>query len=388
MTKVFVSGCFDVLHSGHVRFFEEAASYGDLYVSIGSDKTIQELKNRQTLYNENERLYMVSSLKFVHSAFIARGSGKLDFAEEIKEIKPDIFFVNVDGDSPEKRQFVESLGIRYVISQRTPKENLPVRSTTAIRTTLDQPKKEEPKQVPSAPSVDFNKMNYSLNRLTQKTDELYYADLLRDSTKGSMWLKDQAFSLYGWAANYSFIYLLFRILDKTNPQNILEMGLGQTTKVTSQYIAHKNPSASLTVCEHNQDWINHYKSELPQSEKIKILALGLEYFEYEGQQNDKYKDLEPLVQNQKFDLIIIDGPTGGGKNLPRSNIIDLVKGQYLANDFVIIFDDAERSGEQLTITKTKEVLKERSMEFIEFERKGLKAQHIITSKPKSFIQYL
>ena len=136
MTKVFVSGCFDVLHSGHVRFFEEAASYGDLYVSIGSDKTIEELKHRKTLYNENERLYMVSSLKFVHSAFIARGSGKLDFAEEIKQIKPDIFFVNSDGDSPEKRQFVESLGIRYVISQRIPKDDLPTRSTTAIRSDL------------------------------------------------------------------------------------------------------------------------------------------------------------------------------------------------------------------------------------------------------------
>ena len=31
MVKVFVSGCFDVLHSGHIRFFEEASQYGDLY---------------------------------------------------------------------------------------------------------------------------------------------------------------------------------------------------------------------------------------------------------------------------------------------------------------------------------------------------------------------
>ena len=46
MVKVFVSGCFDVLHSGHIRFFEEASQYGDLYVSIGSDKTVEELKKR------------------------------------------------------------------------------------------------------------------------------------------------------------------------------------------------------------------------------------------------------------------------------------------------------------------------------------------------------
>ena len=138
MTKVFVSGCFDVLHSGHIRFFEEAAQYGDLYVSIGSDKTVEELKHRKTLYNEDERLYMVSSLKFVHQAFIAQGSGKLDFASELQQIKPDIFFVNSDGDTPEKRQFVEKLGIRYIVSNRIPKDLLPARSTTAIRETLQK----------------------------------------------------------------------------------------------------------------------------------------------------------------------------------------------------------------------------------------------------------
>jgi cytidyltransferase-like protein len=138
MTKVFVSGCFDVLHSGHIRFFEEASQYGDLYVSIGSDKTVAELKNRPTLYNEMERLYMVSAICFVTKAFIAQGSGKLDFADEIKCIKPDIFFVNSDGDSIEKRQFIESLGIRYVVSNRIPKDLLPIRSTTSIRKILQK----------------------------------------------------------------------------------------------------------------------------------------------------------------------------------------------------------------------------------------------------------
>ena len=42
--RVFVSGCYDMLHSGHVAFFKEASAYGDLYVGIGSDRTIEELK--------------------------------------------------------------------------------------------------------------------------------------------------------------------------------------------------------------------------------------------------------------------------------------------------------------------------------------------------------
>jgi cytidyltransferase-like protein len=42
--KVFVSGCYDMLHSGHVAFFDEAASHGDLYVGLGSDKMMVRLK--------------------------------------------------------------------------------------------------------------------------------------------------------------------------------------------------------------------------------------------------------------------------------------------------------------------------------------------------------
>ncbi len=134
--KVFVSGCFDVLHSGHIAFLEEAASYGDVYVSLGSDKTVLELKNRPTLYNEQERKYMLESIRFVKKVYIGPGSGKLDFAPLLDEVKPDIFFVNDDGTNDEKRAFVEARGIRYITSSRLPHDNLPERSTTAIRQTL------------------------------------------------------------------------------------------------------------------------------------------------------------------------------------------------------------------------------------------------------------
>ncbi len=136
--KVFVSGCFDVLHSGHIRFLEEAAELGDVYVSIGSDATVQKLKNRTTLYTEDERKYMLEAIKFVKEVFIGPDDGILDFASLLDEIKPDIFFVNSDGDSDIKRQFVESKGIEYKISQRKPKGDLPVRSTTSIRQTIQK----------------------------------------------------------------------------------------------------------------------------------------------------------------------------------------------------------------------------------------------------------
>ncbi|MBK5721247.1 adenylyltransferase/cytidyltransferase family protein [Dysgonomonas sp. Marseille-P4677] len=133
MKKVFVSGCYDMLHSGHVAFFEEAATYGDLYVGIGSDRTVNELKARKTINNEQERLYMVSALKSVKQAWINSGSGLIDFLDDIKALKPDIFFVNSDGHSALKEQLCKELGIEYVVSKRIPHENLPMRSTTALR---------------------------------------------------------------------------------------------------------------------------------------------------------------------------------------------------------------------------------------------------------------
>lgn len=131
--KVFVSGCYDMLHSGHVAFFKEASRYGDLYVGIGSDKTIEELKNRKTVYSEKERLYMVKAIRYVTDAFINPGSGMLDFVETMDMVKPDVFVVNSDGGSDVKRNLCRERGIEYVELQRVPDAGLEARSTTSLR---------------------------------------------------------------------------------------------------------------------------------------------------------------------------------------------------------------------------------------------------------------
>lgn len=134
--KVFVSGCYDMLHSGHVAFFKEASKYGDLYVGIGSDKTIEELKHRKTVYSEKERLYMVKSIRYVTDAFINPGSGVMDFVETVDKVEPDIFVVNSDGGSETKRRFCEERGIEYVVLEREPDAGLEARSTTSLRTNV------------------------------------------------------------------------------------------------------------------------------------------------------------------------------------------------------------------------------------------------------------
>jgi cytidyltransferase-like protein len=133
MTKVFVSGCYDLLHSGHVAFFKEASQFGEVHVGIGSDRTIEELKGRPTVNSEQERLYMVKSVRYVHDAFVNSGSGIMDFEKELMQLKPDIFVVNEDGYSPMKKQICDDLGIELKVLERIPDAGLPPRSTTAIR---------------------------------------------------------------------------------------------------------------------------------------------------------------------------------------------------------------------------------------------------------------
>lgn len=131
--KVFVSGCYDLLHSGHVEFFRQASQYGDLYVGIGSDNTILYYKNHKTVYSEQERLFMVKSIRYVKEAYINAGSGILDFLPTLDIVKPDILVVNSDGGSEDKRRVCEERGIDYVVLERDPHEGLEARSSTALK---------------------------------------------------------------------------------------------------------------------------------------------------------------------------------------------------------------------------------------------------------------
>ena len=193
--KVFVSGCYDMLHSGHVAFFQEAASLGDLYVGLGSDETVYKLKGRKTINTNAERLFMVQSIRFIKDAWINSGSGLLDFEKELRKLKPDIFFVNEDGFTPDKQTLCKELGIELQISKRIPHRGLPVRSTTALRKEcripfrldlaggwLDQPfvSKYHPGSVITIsiePDYDFNDRSGMSSSTRKKAIQLWQTDI-------------------------------------------------------------------------------------------------------------------------------------------------------------------------------------------------------------------
>ena len=132
--KVVVTGCYDWVHSGHVRFFEEASAYGDLYVIVGHDANLRLLKGpSHPFFPQAERRYVVGSIRYVTQALISTGEGWLDADPEIRRLKPDIYAVNEDGDKGGKREYCAKLGIEYLVLHRTPAPGLPPRTSTELR---------------------------------------------------------------------------------------------------------------------------------------------------------------------------------------------------------------------------------------------------------------
>jgi cytidyltransferase-like protein len=132
--KVIATGCYDWFHSGHVRFCEEANTYGDLYVIVGHDANIRLLKGEgHPLFPQDERRYAVGSIKYVKQALITSGEGWMDADPEIRRLKPDIYVVNEDGDKGGKRDYCAKMGIKYLVLKRTPAPGLLRRTSTNLR---------------------------------------------------------------------------------------------------------------------------------------------------------------------------------------------------------------------------------------------------------------
>jgi len=101
---------------------------------VGHDANIKLLKGEgHPMFPQDERRYMVQSVRFVKVVLVSSGWGWMDAEPEVAIIKPDIYAVNEDGDVPEKRAFCKEPGIEYVVLKRTPKEGLPRRLSTNLR---------------------------------------------------------------------------------------------------------------------------------------------------------------------------------------------------------------------------------------------------------------
>lgn len=96
MKLVFVNGCFDILHRGHIELFKYAKSLGDyLIVAIDTDQRVKEMKgNSRPFNNQEDRKFVLESIGYIDEVFLFNSS------EELKNLtcsfKPDIMIVGSD----------------------------------------------------------------------------------------------------------------------------------------------------------------------------------------------------------------------------------------------------------------------------------------------------
>lgn len=140
---VFCSGTFDLMHAGHILFFEDCKKLGDVvFVSIGDDKTTKKYKGEnRPILNEHVRLKSVDSLKYVDYTMldIPPKDGKYD--ESILSVlfpvfeflKPDIWAMNDDAfDIKFRKEIAKKYNIKVEILQRTCPKEFENISTTKI----------------------------------------------------------------------------------------------------------------------------------------------------------------------------------------------------------------------------------------------------------------
>lgn len=222
-----------------------------------------------------------------------------------------------------------------------------------------------------------------LDRIERVLNENNWADIFNNTISSSDWLKDKSFSPGRWAAGYPFLYILYRILDEFCPKSILELGLGQTTKMISQYtISH---ISSHKLFEHDKVWIDICSKKMNLS-KTDIINNEIETLMIDGHPVTVYKDFSSKVKGEKFDFICIDAPFGS-EYVSRIDILDVIP-MCLDKSFVIVIDDCERMGEMKMIEMLLKKLDSEKINYCHGFYSGIKRTDIIVSKDLHFFTSL
>ena len=136
MIRVFVSGCYDILHAGHVQFFTEARALGDhLTVSFASADVLWMHKQRRSSLPDEHKRALIAALKIVDDVVIGTGLDEgIDYREQFLRLRPDILAVTEDDKyGPHKRALCAEVGARYVVMAKTPPQFPPVSTTQIVR---------------------------------------------------------------------------------------------------------------------------------------------------------------------------------------------------------------------------------------------------------------
>jgi hypothetical protein len=212
--------------------------------------------------------------------------------------------------------------------------------------------------------------------------ELEWASVFHDSIRGRKFLEDLSLNVGRWAGNYSFFYILNRILSDYKPKGILELGLGESSKFISTYLTHYLVASHHIVVEQDQTWIESFSERFTLSERSKIIHCPVIATQVKGYSTFSYQNFEEKVTDE-FDLFIVDGPFGSDR-FSRFDIVGLVEKFEKGKEFILIIDDSHRAGEQDTILELGSVLSKKGIEYFRGDYSGIKQNTVLATGKYKF----
>lgn len=196
----------------------------------------------------------------------------------------------------------------------------------------------------------------ALETQARVSNEILWAQVFDSTIQSSSWLHDKAFSPGRWAVGYPYLYVMYRILNEIRPRRILDLGLGQSTRMITQYAA-QFPEVEHVVVEHDERWIEFFSRNFQLSDRSKVVRLDWDYITHGDTEGVRvYGGLAHALSGAQFDFISIDGPLGGDmETYARIDVLRLLP-DCLMPSFAIMIDDYERPGEQATVDEMRELL--------------------------------
>lgn len=213
---------------------------------------------------------------------------------------------------------------------------------------------------------------------TSQLSEIEWAHIFHDTIKNKKWLLELSISPGRWACNYSYLYILSRVLMDYKPERILEFGLGESTKLVSCFLQNELIESKHKVIEHSEEWISVFQKRFTISDNTKIVHAELENKSIYDFQSFGYKNIENII-TEKYDLYLIDGPYGSDK-FSRYDICLLANKLSTDDQFIIIIDDYEREGEKDTVSQFMKILESKKIKFHFGVYSGKNTQIVITSE--------
>ena len=218
--------------------------------------------------------------------------------------------------------------------------------------------------------------------------EAVWAQIFNNTISESLWLKDKTFSPGRWAVGYPYLYVMYRVLNETRPKRILELGLGQSTRMIAQYAAAFQDVEHIVV-EHDPEWVEFFRNGFPLPKNTKVVMLKREMAPYKDAEAVRvFKGFKETFQGQKFDFISVDAPYGADmKQYSRIDVLNLIP-DGLSEKFVIMVDDTERNGETHTISEIESYLAEAQILYSRGRYSGRKDCMIVCAKQVGFLSSL